>query len=719
MAEFLPNVHSVSDLADLVAHRTAVRPSLTVSQVYDLFQRQPHEFLAVTDEGLVVGVVSRGHVGFLLGGRFGFAIFGRQSIGLHLLPRYLAVSQSTPLLEVFSAALSREGDYFYEDVVLVDEAGIFCGMIPVPTLVQLQTRLITKQIHLAERQQVELQEKNQQLFRHVNELRQSRGRYEILFKNSALGVLLLDRHGLIETCNERLEHLLGMEIPAAAGPASLTDLISGGDRERFLDLLHQLETLPAAAAPAGGEFTLALPGRGPRLFKFFLSWIQETGQICALVDDITEQRVLERRLQQKEKSVLLESLVGGIAHEINNKLSPIMGFAELVANEVRNVPSTRDLRRYCQIIRDSAMESASIIRQLLQLSRPGKAEFTRCDLKQMVQDAVELLRFRLRELDCQLQLSLPPHECPMQADAAQFKQVILNLILNAADAMEGRPQRRLHVRIIVSGKHYHLLVADTGHGIKPEHLPRIFDPFFTTKAPDRGTGLGLSVCFSAVKQHEGDISVSETSPQGTTFKVTLPAGEVAPALPAPHALLSAGADQAFHDCRVLIADDEEFVSGMVQEVLRTNLGCQIDKALDGAKAIEWINKTEYDLILSDVRMPKLDGFGLLDWVKNHRPALAARFIFMTGDAGSAELNRKLETADLTVLRKPFDIETLLQTCRRILRPAAAPASHLVPPGPAGQIPVPGAMPEILSASPSVKCPQLAASSRPADQLFPA
>jgi len=288
----------------------------------------------------------------------------------------------------------------------------------------------------------------------------------------------------------------------------------------------------------------------------------------------------------------------------------------------------------------------------------------------MVQDAVELLRFRLRELDCQLQLNLPHQECPLQADAAQLKQVILNLILNAADAMEGRPQRLLHVRIIVSGKHYHLLVSDTGHGIKPEHLPRIFDPFFTTKTPDRGTGLGLSVCFSVIKQHEGDISVSDTSPQGTTFKVTLPAGEALPGPAAPRTHFPSSTDHSFHDCRVLIADDEEFVSGMVQEVLRSNLGCQIDKALDGAKAIEWINKTEYDLILSDVRMPKLDGFGLLEWVRNHRPALVARFFFMTGDAGSAELNCKLDTADLTVLRKPFDIETLLQTCRRTMKPAA-------------------------------------------------
>jgi CheY-like chemotaxis protein len=166
--------------------------------------------------------------------------------------------------------------------------------------------------------------------------------------------------------------------------------------------------------------------------------------------------------------------------------------------------------------------------------------------------------------------------------------------------------------------------------------------------------------------------VADTSDQGSTFKVTLPCGEL-PSAPAPaRRFLPSGADTAFHSCRVLIADDEEFVSSLVQETLRLKLGCQIDKALDGAKAIERISQTDYDLIISDVRMPTLDGFGLLDWLKANRPALVSRFMFITGDAGSAELNQRLDTSELTVLRKPFDLETLLQACRQKLRAASRP-----------------------------------------------
>jgi two-component system NtrC family sensor kinase len=666
MASITINVNdtAVPDLKGLIDHQLAVPPTQTVADVYELFQKVPHEFLAVTDEGHVLGMVSRGHVGFLLGARFGFAVFGRQGIGQHLLTQCLQITLETPLLQVFEAALSRQGDSFYDDVVLTDEHQQYVGMIPVQTLVRLQTQMITEQVRLAEQQHLELQEKNQQLFRNIHELRQSRGRFEILFENSALGVMLVDRHGAIETCNQRLERLLGIEKnDSQPAPIGLADLIQPGEREKFLQLLQQLELLPVTAAPSGGEFTLSLPGRGPRLFKFFLSWIQETGQICALLDDITEQRVLERRMQQKEKSALLESLVGGIAHEINNKLSPIIGYADLLSNEVRQLHTTSDLENYCLIIRDSALESAKIIRQLLQLSRPHKVEMARCDLKQIVQDAVNLLRFRLRDLGCQVNLSLPSNECWLMADAAQIKQVVINLVLNAADAMEGRSNRQLNLRVVVSSKHFHLLVCDTGHGIKPDHVARIFDPFFTTKTPDRGTGLGLSVCYSVVKQHNGEIAVAETSDKGSTFKITLPCGEVSATPAVVRRVLPPGADTSFRDCRVLIVDDEEFVSGLVQETLRLKLGCQIDKATDGSKAIDRITSDDYDLIISDVRMPTLDGFGLLDWVRTNRPALVSRFLFITGDAGSVELNHRLETSEITVLRKPFDIETLLHVCR--------------------------------------------------------
>jgi len=664
------------DLTELVEHKTMVLASQSVADVYEFFQKQPHEFMPVTAGGKILGMVSRGHVGFLLGARFGLAIYGRQPIHEHMLPQHLCIRRSTPLLEVFVTALSRQGEYFYDDVALMDEMGTYLGMIPVQTLVRLQSQMISDQVRLADSQRRELQEKNQQLFRSIHELRQSRGRYEILFENSALYVVLLDRHGIIETCNQRLENLLYRDtVSDGSKSGNLQDLIPPGERARFANLLHQLETHAPEGAPNTAEFTLSLPERGPRLFKFFLNWIQETGQICALLDDITEQRVMERRLQQKEKGALLESLVGGIAHEINNKLSPIIGYADLLTDQVRGLSHLSGLENYCLIIRDSALESAKIIRQLLQLSRPHKIEMSRCDLKLLLQEAVDLLRFRLRNADCQVTFDVPDAACFLMADATQIKQVLMNLILNAADALDNRPNRQLTLRITPSGNHFYLQVSDTGQGIKPEHVARIFDPFFTTKAPDRGSGLGLSVCYSAVKQHNGEISVESTYGEGTTFKLTLPCGELVAAVPASAPRPTLSIDSILKSSRVLIVDDEEFITSLIQEALKQKLGCRIDKAGNGQEAIERLLENHYNLVLSDVRMPTLDGFGLLDWIRTQQPVLLPNFIFITGDAGSTELNQKLESSEVTVLRKPFDIETLVQVCQQKLMPKSAPALH--------------------------------------------
>jgi signal transduction histidine kinase/ActR/RegA family two-component response regulator len=665
---------STSDLTNLIEHRLSVSSTMTVSKVYEVFQHQSHEFLAVMENNKFVGVVSRGQVGFLLGARFGFAVYERQPIAEHLLKQHLCIRPGTSLLKVFEAALSREGDFFYDDIALVDDAENFLGMVSVQTLVRLQSQMIMEQIQLAEEQQRELQDKNQQLFRNIHELRQSHGRYEILFENSALGVALIDRHGEIDTCNRRLQCLLGIStLSDQTDRISLADLVSASDRVRFMKLLGQLEMLPAAMAPETGEFTLSLPDRGPRLCKFFLNWIQETGQICALLDDITEQRVLERRMQQREKAALLESLVGGIAHEINNKLSPIVGYAELLSSQVRRLQHTSDLENYCVIIRESALESAKIIRQLLQLSRPHKVEMIRCDMKQILQDAVDLLRFRLRSVGCQVTTSLPEDQCVFMADPTQIKQVVMNLILNSADALEGRPIRRLDLQVISSNQYLHLVVSDTGGGIKPECLGRIFDPFFTTKSPDRGSGLGLSVCYSIIKQHSGEISVDSTWGEGTTFKITFPRGEVLSVAPTAQPQTFSASSQGLRLNRVLIADDEEFVTGLVHEALKLKLGCQVDKACDGDEAVSRIRENKYDLIISDVRMPTLDGFGLLDWIRTNEPLLVSHFMFITGDAGSSELNEALENSDVTVLRKPFDIEALVEVCRRTIKtPAVLP-----------------------------------------------
>jgi two-component system NtrC family sensor kinase len=663
------------DLAKLVDHRESVQAAETVENVYAWFKQHQQEYIGVLEGRRLVGLVSRGQVGFLLGARFGFAIYGRQSIQSNLMEHPLLLPETTPLLAVLEEALSRSGDRFYDDVALVNEAGEYLGIITVPTLVRWQSRLILEKTRLAEEQQLALRENNNQLFRSLNELRQSRGRYEILFENSALGVALLNGRGEMETCNRRLEALLGLEQKlAAAGrePRDLSAHVAAKERGAFLQLLRDHEENANDSGTRTSEFLLQLPQRGPRLFKIFSNFVPETGQVCILLNDITEQRVLEHRLIQKEKSALLDSLVGGIAHEINNKLAPIVGYTELLQLEMSRLKEVEQLGPYCDIIRNAAMESAKIIRQLLQLSRPLARELGVVDLRDLFNEVQALLRFRLRESGCQVETEFMADPAPVYADAAQIKQVMINLIFNALDAMEHAPEKRLRLSIQAANGEVFFRVADTGHGIKPENLNQIFNPFFTTKSADRGSGLGLSVCLNVVKSHSGDITVESTPGAGTEFTVTLPRA-TEEQLKQPRNGRRPEAAAARPDAqpvkgrlRILIADDEEFVTGMVQEALRLNMPCLVERVESGQRAVTRLQQADFDLVISDVRMPGLDGFGLYEWILKHQPHLAVRFLFITGDAGSTSLNEKLESMVAPVLRKPFEIDALLNWCRELL-----------------------------------------------------
>jgi len=663
------------DLTQLVEHNESVQATETVENVYQWFQRHPQEYIGVLQGRRFEGLVSRGRIGFLLGARFGTAIYGRLPIGDHVIKDSLFVSRSSPLLAVLEASLSRPGELFYDDVALVEEDGTFLGIITVPTLVRWQSRLILEKNRQAQLQQRALEDNNQQLFRSLNELRQSRGRYEILFENSALGVALVNTRGEMETCNRRLEFLLGLP-PATeslmATPRDLGGFLLAKERASLLRLLQDHEQSPEVAEARTNEFMLQLPDRGPRLFKVYSNWIRETGQICLLLDDITEQRVIEHRLMQEEKSALLDSLVGGIAHEINNKLAPIVGYVDLLQDEISHLHEVETLVPYCETIRNAALESAKIIRQLLQLSRPPVREMTTVDLHDLFREVQTLLAFRLRQSNCQVGMDFPSTPALIYADAMQIKQVIINLVFNALDAMEEAPVKRLAVAIVAERGRLVFQLADSGHGIKPDILDRIFNPFFTTKSVDRGSGLGLSVCMSIVKNHGGEITAENLPEGGARFRVCLP-----PATEEQVKLFNAGQRTAAVSriahplppatrVRILIVDDEEYITAMVQAALRRNLPCLVECVASGQRAVTRLQQADFDLIISDVRMPGMDGFELFEWILKHQPHSAGRFLFITGDAGSASLNERLEAMSAPLLRKPFELDALVCKCRELL-----------------------------------------------------
>lgn len=659
------------DLESLIDHRESVDAAMTVESVYDYLQHHEREYLGVTENGQAVGLVSRGRIGFLLGARYGFAVHARQPIREHLLAGGLLLSASTPLPELLERALSRGGEEFYDDVLLTDTRGGFLGVIQVQTLVRLQTRLIAEKTNELDDQRKTLAERNRALTESLDELRRSRGRYGILFQNSVLGVALLNRFCEVESHNQRFAVLLGQE--SGNQHLNVCDLILPAERQTFLLLVKSQEGSAEEeyrqAMTHSGEFRFLLPRLGIRQFKVFIHWIRETNQFCVLLEDVSEQRILERTLAQKEKANLIESLVGGIAHELNNKLTPIQMFAEFVIEDVkaRNDPAT--IIGHCDAMSKCATEAARIIRQLLQLSKPCKMELTHCDLREIANDAITLLKHRIRQADVTVELASGEPPAYIMADAQQIKQVIVNLVLNSLDAMEGTQRRCLSLSLGEEGNSWIFVVTDTGCGIAPEHLSRVFDPFYTTKAPDRGTGLGLSVCYNIVKQHEGELTLQSTPGVGTQVRVKLMAATNPPpssqaASPPPSRLAPAAVTRPR---RALIVDDEDSIAVMLRTVVQRKLGCRAEWVADGETAIRRLQAEPYDLIISDVRMPHFSGFDLFQWVQKHQPLLASRFIFITGDAGSINLNDELDRLGAPVLRKPFALEAFLGQCQLLLQ----------------------------------------------------
>jgi CheY-like chemotaxis protein len=298
-------------------------------------------------------------------------------------------------------------------------------------------------------------------------------------------------------------------------------------------------------------------------------------------------------------------------------------------------------------------------------------ELSSTDLGAILTEASSIMRFRLRAADAEMHVILPEEPIWILADAGQVKQVLINLMINGVDAMEHAVRKVLEVRVETQGAYASISVSDTGQGISPDKINRIFDPFYTTKPVDRGTGLGLSVCLAIVRQHHGEISVKSVPGEGTLFRTLLPLakanGPQDPSLDFAQALRPERASRleptlGLPRMNVLVIDDEEYITSLVQEVLRSRLGWRTERVHDGRQAIQRLDSTQFDLVITDLRMPGMDGFAILGWIKEFRPALLPRVLVITGDSGGATLDQQLLDLGVPAIRKPFTPDDLIDQC---------------------------------------------------------
>ena len=501
-------------------------------------------------------------------------------------------------------------------------------------------------------------------------------RFTRFFNATPVAIATLARGGRLARANTAFARLFGT-LPRAAdqtGPA-LRDLVAERDRATVEAALAEAAAGRADVAPV----EVALAGNGQRSARVWFS--PEGGDAESLVLyalDTTEQRQLEQSLQQAQKMDTVGQLAGGIAHDFNNVLQAIIGYSDLLlANHRPTDPAFQDIMQ----IKQNANRAASLVRQLLAFSRRQTLRPTVIDLGEALSDLTLLLKRLLGER-VELDLKHGRDLWPVMADVNQFEQVIVNLAVNARDAMpdggklavrtrnvEADEVGRLALTGLPAADHVVVEVADTGTGIPPEVKEKIFEPFFTTKEVGKGTGLGLSTVFGIVKQSGGYVDVQSAVGAGTTFRIFLPRHirepeEVVETVPEAAPAKKPAADMTGHGT-ILLVEDEDPVRAVNARALAAR-GYTVIEAASGVEALEVMDARAepVDIVVSDVVMPEMDGPTLLGELRKRHPTL--KVIFVSGYAEDAFRKNLPEGEEFNFLPKPFSLKQLVETVKQTI-----------------------------------------------------
>ena len=519
------------------------------------------------------------------------------------------------------------------------------------------------------------------------------GRLLGFFQEAPVGIALVDGEGKVTECNRALAALAESEASALNG-AALLEMVAEEDRpavEAALASARQAASGPSESEEPEPPIEVHLAGAGEQSAMLHVAAVgaaegeagDEPGGAAAgyvvHMLDTTERRALEMQFSQSQKMQAVGQLAGGIAHDFNNLLTAMIGFSDLLL--LRHRPGDQSFADVMQI-KQNANRAANLVRQLLAFSRQQTLRPRVLDVTDILAELSHLLR-RLIGENIELQISHGRDLGKVKADQGQLEQVIINLAVNARDAMpEGgklsvrtgnvEVKRAVKQRgeIMPEGFYSCIEVTDSGHGIDPTHIDRIFEPFFSTKEVGAGTGLGLSTVYGIVKQSGGFVFVNSETDKGTTFSIYLPHHE-------PSADELSEGLQVKEESRdlsgigtVLLVEDEDGVRAFSARALR-NKGYDVLEARSGEAALEMLNEAgkPIDLLITDVVMPKVDGPTLVRQVRDQRPDL--KVIFISGYAEDAFRQRLDQDTGIHFLPKPFSLKQLAGKVKEVLRDNAA------------------------------------------------
>ncbi|MBW8784471.1 MAG: response regulator [Novosphingobium sp.] len=492
---------------------------------------------------------------------------------------------------------------------------------------------------------------------------------EALLAPLPLGLAMTDRDGRMLFANAAFMRAAGRE--SEPPPTYPTDLVVKEDKAALSDAIRRFGQGPANA----GDLAVRLRDQPDEPVSLSLAGVRGLGEAAVLLGltDSTVETRLKRQVAQATKMQAVGQLAGGVAHDFNNVLTAIIGTCDLML--LRHTPGDSDYDDIQQI-RANSNRAASLTRQLLAFSRQQTLRPEVLQLPDVVADVSQMLKRLLGER-IQLVVHHDRDLGPVRADPSQLEQVIVNLAVNARDAIQARGEsgkltiatrkitaadvRNMRSEIIPQGDYTALVVQDTGTGIPPEHLGKIFEPFFTTKEQGKGTGLGLSTVYGIVKQSGGFIFADSEPGKGTKFTVYLPVhhggpGDAAPASPRREE----PAQQWGGGGRILLVEDEDPVR-MVAERALTRAGYTVTSARDGEEGLDKMRAAlgekdgGFDLVVSDVVMPSMDGPTMARAIRGLAPELPV--LFMSGYA-EEQLRREIDLPKMHFIAKPFSVQQI-------------------------------------------------------------
>jgi two-component system NtrC family sensor kinase len=394
-------------------------------------------------------------------------------------------------------------------------------------------------------------------------------------------------------------------------------------------------------------------------------------RVEALMRDVSERKRLEdqardlyHQLLQAEKLAALGQTISGVAHELNNPLATILTWAERLSQRPA-AQIDEQTKRGLETILSESERAAKIVRNLLTFARKRHTTRAMVDVNQVVRQTLALRSYEQRLSNITVFEALAAGLPLVFADPHQFQQVLLNLIINAEQAMlgaHGRGSLVLRTWHDFDNDAVILEVNDDGPGVPEEVQPKIFDPFFTTKEVGKGTGLGLTVAYAIVQEHGGRITVTSDPAIGASFFVALPVTDGPVKQPVARETVAAGTGAG---SVVLVVEDEEALGAAVAESL-TDAGFAVDRANDGEEAMMRVKARIYDLIVCDLKMPRVDGMTFYRSLERDHPDAARRIVFVTGDVAGTEAEQFLEETGCRWLAKPFRLRDLLRTAREVI-----------------------------------------------------